>query len=291
VKLPAQLTRQIEARRNDRVVSAAAVSGGCISNTARIDFASGAHAFLKWSSEELPGALLSEEARSLQAIAATETVRVPQVLELEIATDAQWLLLEWLEPGARRVADPAALGEQLAALHRHSSAQYGWPSSNFIGSLPQSNTPTSDWSNFWREHRLRPQITMAAGQLSAAERNRLERLADACERFLGVAQNDGPSLLHGDLWSGNLHVLTDGSAALIDPSSYYGHREVDLAMSRLFGGFPEAFYEAYQATWPSAIGLEERLLIYQLYYLLVHVNLFGGSYRAQTMAVVAALGF
>ena len=292
MNLPQQLTDAIQNAIGDEITAVAAVGGGCISNTARVALAAQSVAFLKWgATSEFPLAFFREEARSLDAMAATNTVRVPRVLHQSSTDGHTWLLLEWLEPGARTPRSQSQLGERLAALHRSTAERYGWPADNFIGSLPQSNTEHERWSDFWRDERLLPQLDQAAGALGAKNVARLERIANECAELLAGTGADGPSLLHGDLWGGNLHTLADGAPALIDPSSYYGHREVDLAMSRLFGGFSEEFYRAYQQAWPCAGGLEQRIRVYQLYYLLVHVNLFGGGYTAQTMSVAGALGF
>ena len=290
MRLPQEIVRRIEAAHGP-VLSASSVGGGCISNTTKLALASGESVFLKWAaSSEHPAAMFAEEARSLRAIADTRTVRVPNVIAQETTSDFAWLILEWLERGPRTARSQVLLGEQLAAMHRNSAGSFGWPSDNFIGSLPQSNRQHERWPDFWREERLRPQLEAASHQLAPADRRRLERLIDQSAELLHPIASEPPSLLHGDLWGGNLHTLADGTPALIDPSSYYGHREVDLAMSRLFGGFSEEFYRSYQQAWQCEDGMEQRLLMYQLYYLLVHVNLFGGGYVSQTMSVVAQLG-
>ena len=290
--LPPELAALLEGWRGADVTAAAAVGGGCISNTTRVDFGGAERVFLKWARHgEQPAGMLMEEARSLRAMAATRTVRVPVVLACDEAAGFDWLLLEWLEPGPRTNASLVLLGQQLAALHGHTAERYGWPSANFIGSLTQSNAQHARWADFWRAERLTPQIEQASSQLSGNDRRRLGQVCAACADLLADTDADGASLLHGDLWSGNLHTLTDGTPAVIDPASYYGHREVDLAMARLFGGFGEPFFSAYREAWPLLAGAGQRLHLYQLYYLLVHVNLFGGSYRAQAMAAVAQLGF
>ena len=290
MKLPPELLRHLE-NAHGAVVASSSVGGGCISNTAKLEFASGERVFLKWApSTEHPPELFSEEVRSLRTIADTRTVRVPDVVEQEHTAGFAWLMLEWLEPGPRTAGSQATLGEQLAAMHRNSAEAFGWASNNFIGSLPQSNRKHDRWFEFWRDERLLPQIEHVDRQLGVANRKRLERVIEQSADLLEAIESEGPSLLHGDLWGGNLHTLADGTPALVDPSSYYGHREVDLAMSRLFGGFSQEFYRSYQHAWPSKEGLEQRLLVYQLYYLLVHVNLFGSGYVSQTMSVVAHLG-
>lgn len=290
--LPARLVLHLEAVLKDKLAGTAPVTGGCISRTLRLEFESGLRAFLKWAPvSEHPESLFTEEARSLQELARTKTLRVPTVLEVHCGIDENCLLLEWLEPGRETRASQQELGYGLAALHRHKAQHYGWEADNFIGSLPQSNRRHADWPTFWREERLWPQLERAAFQLEHTQRRRLEQLAEAAHDILADAAPDGASLLHGDLWGGNVHFTADGVPALIDPASYYGHREVDLAMSRLFGGFDQEFYDAYEEAWPCAPAWQQRTAMYQLYYLLVHINLFGGSYVGQTMSAVAQLGF
>lgn len=265
------------------------VGGGCISPAARVESAAGDVAFLKWGT---PAALFREEARSLAALEATGTLRVPAVLGVGEGDGPGWLLLEWLEPAPARAETWAALGRGLARLHRRRAERVGWPADNFIGPLPQENGWTADWAAFWWERRLLPQLRRAydAGHFSGVERRRFERLGAGLEGRLVAGAEDGASLLHGDLWSGNVHA-TGGGPALIDPSSYHGHREVDLAMSELFGGFGRGFHEAYREEWPLLPGYAEaRRPVYQLYYLLVHLNLFGAGYVGSTLAALAAAG-
>jgi fructosamine-3-kinase len=188
------------------------------------------------------------------------------------------LVLELLEngPQARNFED--RLGEGLAALHRFGTPGFGLDHDNFIGSLPQRNLPHARWSDFYWAERLEPQLSraVAAGQASARLRSGLERLSARLPELVGPSEP--PARLHGDLWGGNLHADAQGVPCLIDPAVYGGHREVDLAMMRLFGGFGERVFRAYEAAYPLAPGHAERVELYQLYPLLVHVNLFGGSY-------------
>jgi fructosamine-3-kinase len=157
---------------------------------------------------------------------------------------------------------------------------------NFIGALPQRNEASGSWAEFWRARRLQPQLAMArdAGRLPGREVD-WERLWDRLPEVLAPAEQDGPSLLHGDLWGGNVLAAAAGPA-LIDPAVYRGHREADLAMTELFGGFGDGFYAAYREAWPLLPGYATRRAVYQLWYLLVHVNLFGGDYVRQTSGVL-----
>lgn len=276
-----------------------AVSGGCIANALRVDDAGGPRAFLKWSPADDPAsATFRAEREGLAALAEAGVVRVPRVLGLLETPAATGLLLEWLDPAAPAPGAWRALGSRLARLHRApAAAEAGWPADNYIGPLPQANAPAGSWAGFWRSRRLLPQVERAAGTLGSLAA-RVDALADRLPELLEGAEEDGLSLLHGDLWSGNVHFtpaalagrsedgdrvaadvqFADPEAALIDPSVYVGHREVDLAMATLFGGFPRPFDQGYRAEWPLAGGWARRRPVYQLYYLLVHVNLFGASY-------------
>src|SRR5690606_23431960 len=280
--------------REVRVSGVRTVGGGCISPAARVETDAGDLFFLKWGSASgTPAGLFEAEARALAALAAAHAVRVPEVVAAAGPdAGAPWLLLEWLEPGAPAARTWPELGRALAALHRVRADRYGWPEDNFIGSLPQTNGWAASWAVFWRERRLLPQFGRAvrAGHFEARARRRFDALLDRLDALLAEAEADGASLLHGDLWGGNVHVMAGGEAALIDPSAYHGHREVDLAMSELFGGFGTGVHEAYREAWPLPPGYAEvRRPIYQLYYLLVHVNLFGAGYVGGTLARLEAV--
>jgi protein-ribulosamine 3-kinase len=276
-----------------RIVEASPVGGGCISPTARVETAGGEVFFLKWGAGHLPSGLLASEVRGLTALAAAGALRVPEVVGTGGDGGSEWLALEWLEPGAATAETWEWLGRGLANLHRHRGDRYGDQADNYIGSLPQANTPSADWPDFWAERRLEPQLRAAvdAGLLDRSDRGRFNELLGRLDDLLGVAHDDGPSLLHGDLWSGNVHVLADGSPSVIDPSAYHGHREVDLAMAQLFGGFGRGFRQAYEDSWPLSPGYEPaRRATYQLYYLLVHVNLFGAGYVQGTRRALEEAG-
>jgi protein-ribulosamine 3-kinase len=281
--IPETLAEALSTALGSACVAGVAVGGGCISPAWRVALADGRRVFVKQAPAGAAEDLLAAEAESLERLAATRAVRVPAVL----GRDTAWLALEWLEPGSATAAKWQQLGESLAALHRVRSARFGWHRDNYIGTLPQHNAVTDDWPTFWREHRLLAQLSRASAHLSRVALADFDRLLDRLPALLEPATADGASLLHGDLWNGNVHMTTDGPA-LIDPSCWYGHREVDLAMAALFGGFPAAFRAAYEAYWPLVRGWQQRRHIYQLYYLLVHVNLFGGSYAARTEATVRA---
>jgi fructosamine-3-kinase len=291
VTLPARVRDGVE-RAVGRIRRISPVSGGCISQAFRVDTAAGT-IFLKHH-PEAPPAMFAAEADGLRALhaAADGELRIPTVLALDEA--ATWIALEWLEPGPRGPDFGERLGRGLAALHRRGAGGWGWgwERANFIGPLAQANEPMSTWAEFWAERRLQPQLEMArAAGRDAGSAADWDRLFCWLPELLAPAEEDGPSLLHGDLWGGNV-LSAAGEPALIDPAVYRGHREADLAMAELFGGFGAAFHAAYAEAWPLLPGYAEaRRAIYQLYYLLVHVNLFGGGYGAQTAATLRrALG-
>jgi fructosamine-3-kinase len=285
--IPDVLRCAVEARLGP-VRGASGVSGGCINDGARVEL-SGGPVFLKHNADA-PAGMFAAEARGLEALAdaAVELV-VPRPLAWAEAQDGApaWIALEWLEPAARPRGFAERLGQGLAVLHRaRRTERWGWMEDNFIADLPQENGRTETWAEFWRARRLEPQLARAraAGRLPGREAD-WERLWDRLPEVLAPAEQDGPSLLHGDLWGGNV-LAAAGGPALIDPAVYRGHREADLAMTELFGGFGDGFYAAYREAWPLLPGYATRRAVYQLWYLLVHVNLFGGDYVRQTSGVL-----
>ena len=190
-----------------------------------------------------------------------------------------YLLLEFLE--LRSGGDFASLGTMLAAMHRRQAERYGWPRDNYIGATAQPNGWSESWMAFWRERRLEPQLALAARNGYRIDVPPVWQLLEGHE--------PAPSLLHGDLWSGNAGFLPDGAPALFDPAVYYGDREADLAMTELFGGFARQFHSAYEAAWPLAPGYARRKHLYNLYHLLNHLNLFGGGYLAQVRSALRLL--
>ena len=291
MSLPAEVRAGVEAalaprvRGDPTIADATAVGGGCISPVARVRTVSGERFFLKWGGPGLPADLLAAEARGLRQLAEARAVRVPDVVALDPSDPPRWLVLEWLEPGRPTTGSWQRLGRELAALHRVRAERFGDDHDNYIGTLPQGNAPADDWAEFWISRRLEPQLrrARAVGLLDDDDRRGFDRLFERLPEILDPAASEGASRLHGDLWSGNVHMTADGAPALIDPSVYHGHREVDVAMAQLFGGFGRGFMDAYLEAWPLAPGYEPlRRATYQLYYLLVHVNLFGAGYVSGT---------
>jgi protein-ribulosamine 3-kinase len=261
-----------------RIERARDVSGGCI-NRALVLEGSGTRWFAKVNALRFAEAFAAE-ADGLAALAKTG-IRTPEVIAQGTAMDEVFLVLEYLELGAGSDAAYRALGRQLAATHAHLGARYGWHRNNFIGATAQSNLESGSWVEFWHRQRLAPQLALAAEN---GMRGNLQRLGDALlaalPRFF-ASYAPAAALVHGDLWSGNAAFLADGSPVVFDPAVYRGDREVDLAMTELFGGFPAAFYAAYREAAPLADGYELRRTLYNLYHVLNHANLFGGGYAAQ----------
>ena len=293
-RLPEPLRRALEhglerVGRPGRVVRAEPLGGGCVNHASRLDLERGDAVFLKWNARA-PAGMFTAEAEGLRALAegARGWLRVPEVIAVGEPEGGVpgWLVLE-LVPAGRPARDyPRRLGAGLAGLHRARAegASWGWPRDNFIGPLPQPNAPAGSWGAFWRDRRLAPQLALAraAGHFgNPRERRLLERLLDRTEALLAPLAGEPPALLHGDLWSGNVFADGGGAPVLVDPAAYRGHREVDLAMSELFGGFPAGWPRAYDEAWPLNEGYARcRRALYQLYYLLVHVVLFGAGYAA-----------
>jgi fructosamine-3-kinase len=259
------------------------VHGGDIAKAYRLDTPNGP-LFVKTHPDPKPG-MFEREAAGLHALRATAAVAVPEVIRESPAG----LVLEWIEEGRRTPAADVALGGGLARLHGITGPHFGGldgAPGGYLGSQPVDLTPTARWSEFFVERRVRPLTARAVelGRLDASATALADRVARRADELCGPPEP--PALLHGDLWGGNRLVDVQGVNWLIDPAVYWGHREVDLAMMQLFGGFGEATYEAYDAAFPLATGWRERVDWYQLPPLLVHAILFGGSYGSAALGVL-----
>lgn len=229
------------------------------------------------------------EIAGLAALRAAGCIRVPETIACGRIGERAVLELEYLPLTALDRASGAELGRRLAALHRHGGPRFGWTEDNFIGATPQENSWRDAWPRFFGEHRLRPQLRRARDRgMNRDELERGERLIEQAAAFF-VTYRPMPSLLHGDLWSGNAAALADGTPVIYDPAVYYGDRETDLAMTELFGGFPDAFYAAYRQEWPLDPGYETRKTLYNLYHILNHFNLFGNAYANQARRMIDRL--
>jgi len=273
------------------VNTAQPVGGGCIHDAWRLD--DGQRRFFVKTGTAVAAASFESEADGLKALQATSTVRVPKVGAGGTAVGQAFLILEYLTLCSLDHAGGAALGEALARLHRESGeaadATYGWPRDNFIGGTPQSNQSQRTWAGFFSAERLRPQLALAsANGMERDLRDQGEKIAERLSALF-LDYRPQPSLLHGDLWSGNAAQLEDGTPVIFDPAVYRGDREADIAMAELFGGFPESFYAAYRAAWPLDPGYETRKTLYNLYHVLNHFNLFGAGYLGQARRMIAQL--
>ena len=280
------------------------VGGGDINRAYRLTLSDRTELFAKANASSLLP-MFEAEAEGMAALRATGTIGVTEALAVGLepeafGQEASFLLLAWLEPGAKRADFWETFAEELAAMHaadtaflfpeRGGQTTYGFPIDNYIGSTPQINTPKDSWVDFFRECRLHPQVRMAydAGYLERSAMRQADAVLERLETLL--PEPDYPSLLHGDLWGGNYMTGPDGKAWLIDPAAYVGHREADLAMTELFGGFAPAFYSAYRSIAHVDAGYDERRDLYNLYHLLNHVNLFGYSYVGSVLHILNRFG-
>lgn len=259
-----------------RLSAATPVAGGCIHRCYRA-LRNGRSVFVKVNEARLADAFAAE-ADGLAALRASGC-RAPEPLEHGVLGDDAFLLMEHLE--LRPTGDYAALGRMLAAMHRVQGERFGWRRDNYIGATPQPNRAHGAWQDFFKEERLLPQLALA-------RRNGFDL---ALPDISGLLETHAPlpSLVHGDLWSGNAAFVPGGEPVLFDPAVYYGDREVDLAMTELFGGFPRAFYAAYEEAWPLEEGYARRKHLYNLYHLLNHLNLFGAGYLGQVRSTLGLL--
>lgn len=270
------------------------VYGGCINRSVSLEGDDGWKYFVKLNSCDLVD-MFEAEAQGLRAIQASRAVRVPTPLCWGSHQETAYLVLEYIELVDNvKAGTHADLGRGLARLHRTTADNFGWYRDNTIGSTPQKNSWKNGWVEFFAEHRLGYQLQLAADNgagrdTSSAGERLLIRLSGFFTDYTPV-----PSLLHGDLWAGNFAADTAGQPVVFDPAPYFGDREADIAMTELFGGFDQAFYDDYSAVWPLDEGYRSRKTLYNLYHILNHFNLFGGDYGAQAYAMIrqllAALG-
>lgn len=274
---------------NAKVRSDAArrVEGGCINECFRYETGLGP-AFVKVASAHRL-AMFEAEAAGLEELQAAHAVRVPNVLGVGEFEDRALLALEWIDLSRPTPRTDRMFGEQLAQQHRTTKPLHGWKRANFIGATPQTNLWSIDWLNFWRGHRFEAQLNLASQ--NGADAGFMERATLLCALMDGffAAHTPVASLLHGDLWGGNYAADSSDAPVIFDPAVYFGDRECDLAMTRLFGGFGREFYAAYESAWPLDTGWQQRVELYNLYHVVNHFNLFGGGYLAQAEEMVARL--
>jgi fructosamine-3-kinase len=263
------------------------VGGGSINQAYALSDEGGRSAYFVKVNQANRIAMFEAEALALKQMAASHTIRVPQPICHGIADSSAYIVLEWLDFGYGDHQAWEEMGRNLAALHRVTSNQgFGWEQNNTIGSTPQINPWTASWLEFFTEHRLGYQFNLA--KRKGGRFPQQARLMELLPKLL-AGHEPQPSLVHGDLWSGNAAVTQQGEAVIFDPATYFGDREVDLAMTQLFGSFPANFYSAYNEVYPLSPGYSQRRTLYNLYHILNHFNLFGGGYESQANQMIDAL--
>ncbi|WP_413667811.1 fructosamine kinase family protein [Mucilaginibacter sp. Mucisp86] len=277
--IPISILSDIESRLNTVVKKVSVVSGGDINQAYLLQTTVG-NLFIKINDRHNYPNMFSKERQGLDAIREANAIAVPEVvLQGEFGNDS-YLILEWINIGSANMLASSKLGMGLARMHKNTNARFGFYTDNYMGSLIQTNNWYTKWSDFFIEQRLQPMVKMATDK-NELTRNDVHQFDRLYKKLPGLFTEEPPALLHGDLWGGNYLIDTDGKPYLIDPAVSYGNREFDIAMTTLFGGFDPAFYEAYNSEFPLQADWQQRLKLWNLYPLLVHVNLFGASYAKQ----------
>ncbi|MDB9319293.1 fructosamine kinase family protein [Nodularia spumigena] len=258
------------------------VSGGCINQGYAV--ADGNLTYFVKLNQASQVAMFEAEALGLKEMLATNTILVPKPICWGTAGNSSYIVLEWLEMGGSNSKSCQEMGRKLAQMHKATSNKgFGWQINNTIGSTPQINTWTADWAEFYTQHRLNYQFQLARRRGGSFPKQ--EQLLAAIPELLANHQVQ-PSLVHGDLWGGNAGYTVSGKPVIFDPATYFGDREVDIAMTELFGGFSAGFYQGYHEVFPLNAGYEQRKTLYNLYHILNHFNLFGGGYASQANGMI-----
>jgi fructosamine-3-kinase len=262
------------------------VRGGDINQTYCLQDA-GRKYFLKVNDVNRFPDMFIKEKEGLQALHNNSTLVVPEVIKHGTAEDQQYLLLEWIEGGSPGLKYWEQFGASMALMHQQPQPYFGWGNNNYIGMLPQSNENQADWGVFFTRYRIMPLVKRLFDN-GAFSKQDVAAAYFFCKRSDEIFPMEPPALLHGDLWNGNFMVTDKGDAAIFDPAVYYGHREMDIGMSKLFGGFESRFYEAYNEVYPMKKGWLQRVPFTQIYPLLVHAILFGGHYASKVKEIIKA---
>jgi protein-ribulosamine 3-kinase len=287
--IPAEAAKMISDQTNLKITGFSFVGGGCINHGGKLDTTSGAY-FLKWNDAlKYPG-MFQAEALGLSVLRTSNAIRIPQVINVGQTRSHQYIVLEFIESAPKHKDYWPNLGRSLASLHQINARAFGLDHNNYIGSLRQDNNQHPRWADFFIEQRLDAQLKLAVHK-KLADTSLVQQFERLYKKLPAIFPQEKPSLLHGDLWSGNLITDEHGQPCLIDPAVNYGHREAELAFTHLFGGFDPQFYEAYEEIFPLQPGFTQRMDLYNLYPLLVHANLFGQSYIAQIKSVLRRYEF
>lgn len=282
--VPAAIQNELITFLNADLKNFSFCSGGCINNGGKLETSAGIF-FLKWNDSKKFPSMFEAEARGLKLLAGPDVIKIPKVILTREVGSFQFLLLELINEQRKSSTYWKKLGEQLASLHKNSSSHFGLDHNNYIGSLPQTNTLKTNWIDFFIECRLEAQLKRAL-DTAKIQRDVSQAFQALYKKLPSLLPTEKPSLLHGDLWSGNLITDNKGEPCLIDPAVYFGHREAELAFTKLFGGFSSEFYENYNNNFPLIKGYAQRFDIYNLYPLMVHFNLFGGEYLSQVVSIL-----
>ncbi len=288
--LPEELKKSVESILHQKsgkqttITGTRSIGGGCINDACELKTAEGSY-FLKYNSATAFPGMFEKEAAGLTMLSATQTLAVPGVIGTGETTNYAFLLLEFIVSGSQKSDFWHKFGTKLADLHRNTETYFGLQEDNYIGSLVQTNKPHPDFFSFFISERIEPQLKMARDK-GAFSQGDMRYFNSLFSDLHNIIPPEKPALIHGDLWSGNFMVTANGSPCLVDPAVYYGHREADIAMTQLFGGFGQEFYHAYNQAWPMEKEWQKRMDIFNLYPLLVHVNLFGGSYSGQVLRII-----
>lgn len=266
------------------ILSVGIVGGGSINDARKVETSKGTYFAKINDAKEYPG-MFEAEAKGLEFLIEHSDFQIPRPIATGISEEIQWILMEYIDHASKKGDYWEKFGVKLAKMHRKTYEKFGFESDNYIGNLPQYNSYKHTWAEFFAENRIAPQLKMAKDQGYASEQmvKLLEKVITRSAQYFPV---EPPSAIHGDLWSGNFTTNKLGEATIFDPSAYFGHREMDIAMSKLFGGFDPTFYDAYNEEYPLEKGWEERLQIADLYPLLAHLNIFGGTYAYQIMTIL-----
>jgi fructosamine-3-kinase len=277
---------KIEQKLGNKIKSFTSLSGGCISDAFKIITEKSEQYFLKFNSSSANDMFI-KEAHGLMELEKANAIRIPKVLSY----NEDYILLELIPSGTKNKNFFEEFGRSFSEMHKHTNDTFGFYEDNYIGSNPQMNIPDerekTDWTSFYFNKRILFQLQLAEklGNSTDTLRKGVSKLENKIEDIVG-GNKEKPSLLHGDLWGGNYMVDENGNAVLIDPAVYYGHREADLGMTKLFGGFSSEFYRSYNETFPLEDGNDYRENIYKLYHVLNHLNLFGGGYYSQAISLI-----